>query len=66
MPTHTISVTKFVDEILFKYLFQPGGHKTEYLKSKTMFKQYMKHKNITALLTDCNIRTNTSSSCSKK
>jgi len=31
-----------------------------------MFKQYIEHKNITALLTDCNIRTNTGSSYSKK
>jgi len=32
-----------------------------------MFKQYIKHKkNIMALLTDCNIRTNTDSSYSKK
>jgi len=31
-----------------------------------MFKQYIKHKNITGLLTDCNIRTNTESSYSKK
>jgi len=31
-----------------------------------VFKQYIKHKNITALLTDCNIRTNTGSSYSKK
>jgi len=31
-----------------------------------MFKQYMKHKNITVILTDCNIRTNTDSSYSKK
>jgi len=31
-----------------------------------MCKQYIKHKNITALLTDCNVRTNTGSSYSKK
>jgi len=31
-----------------------------------MFKQYIKHKNITALLTDCDIRTNTDSSYGKK
>jgi len=29
-------------------------------------KQYIKHKNITALLTDCNVRTNTGSSYSNK
>jgi len=30
-----------------KYLCQLGDHETEYLKSKTLLKQYTKHKNIT-------------------